>query len=129
MPYIFIVPCICRMWCNGNIRDCGSRVEGSIPSDLPTWGVSLMVEQVVATHQVSVQVCYFPPYMSRRAEAIFIYKVMLMTALSRTALMSLVQATNHDEIPKSVVDYWFTMYGKWIDRKEAEELEQDEKRL
>ena len=28
---------ICRMWCNGNIRDCGSRVEGSIPSDLPIW--------------------------------------------------------------------------------------------
>lgn len=52
-----------------------------------------------------------------------------MTALSRTALMSLVQATNHDEIPKSVVDYWFIMYGKWIDKKEAEELEQDEKRL
>ena len=54
---------------------------------------------------------------------------MFMTALSRTALMSLVQATNHDEIPKSVVDYWFTMYGKWIDKKEAEELERDEKRL
>lgn len=52
-----------------------------------------------------------------------------MTALSRTALLSLVQATRHDEIPKSVIDYWFMMYGKQIPKKEAEELERDEKRI
>lgn len=63
------------MWCNGNIRDCGSRVEGSIPSDLPIWEVSLKVEWVVAAHQVLVQIRYFPPT-PRRAGAIFYLKVM-----------------------------------------------------
>ncbi len=52
-----------------------------------------------------------------------------MLSISRTALLSLVQATNHDEIPQSVVEYWFTIYGKWIDKKEAKELEQDERKL
>lgn len=52
-----------------------------------------------------------------------------MTAISRTALLSLVQATAHDEIPKSVVDYWFMMYGKYIEKQEAKELEKDECKL
>lgn len=65
----------------------------------------------------------------RRTEVFFLQKVMFMTALSRTALLSLVQATRHDEIPKSVIDYWFMMYGKQIPKKEAEELERDEKHV
>ena len=65
----------------------------------------------------------------RRAEAIFTTKVINMMVLSRTAFLSLIQAPAHDEIPKSVVDYWFTIYGKWVDKKEAEELEKDERKL
>ena len=43
-----------------------------------------------------------------------------MKSLSRTALISLIKATTHDEIPKSVVDYWYMMYGKEISKEETE---------
>ena len=84
--YFFIVSSLCRMWCNGNIRDCGSRVEGSIPSDLPIWGVSLMEEQVVAAHQVSVQICYSPPQL-RRAGVFFLQGDEYVSAFTCTTLV------------------------------------------
>lgn len=52
-----------------------------------------------------------------------------MLVLSRTQLWSLVQATHRDEIPLSVVRYWFTVHGKEISKEEAKELENDERRL
>lgn len=51
---------------------------------------------------------------------------MTMLMLSRTALQSLVQATNKDAIPLSVVRHWFIVYGKEITKEEQKELEKDE---
>ena len=52
-----------------------------------------------------------------------------MLVLSRAQLWSLVQATNRDEIPLSVVTHWFVVHGREISKKDAEELERDERRL
>jgi hypothetical protein len=52
-----------------------------------------------------------------------------MLVMSRIALLSLVKAVNRDEIPKSIVDHWFIVHGKQVEKKEVEELERDEKRI
>ena len=51
-----------------------------------------------------------------------------MRTLTRTQLMSLIQATNKTDIPLSVMKYWFVVYGKDIPKKEVEEVEQNERR-
>jgi len=49
-----------------------------------------------------------------------------MLSLSRTTLLSLIQSTTHDEVPKIVVDYWFTVYGKEIPQDEGAQLAKEE---
>lgn len=43
--------------------------------------------------------------------------------------MSLIQATNKSEIPKSVMDHWFVIYGKQITKEESKNLEQEELKI
>lgn len=52
-----------------------------------------------------------------------------MLALSRTQLLSLLQAIEHSEVPLSVMLHWFLSYGKEISKEEVEELERDERRV
>lgn len=64
--------------------------------------------------------------MAPARRSIFIHKVMNMLVLSRAQLWSLVQATHRDEIPLSVVQHWFVIYGKDIPKKDVKEPQNEE---
>lgn len=46
-----------------------------------------------------------------------------MVTISRVALISLAQACNKEDIPKQIVDHWFTMHGKVEPELSKQEME------